>query len=118
VVAVHLRSLDARGREHLSIGVAGVIGLGFGLYALLFPALGLLYLTDGYHSGGLLWDAMTGTFLVGVTVAIAGELVVSAAAVRMCLGGAWPGRTFLLGRPAAAITVAAFTLAGLIALVL
>jgi hypothetical protein len=117
-LAVKLSRLDRKQHDLLLVGIAGVVGVGFGLYALLFPALGALYLTDGYHFSDPESKAIGGTLLVAVTAVIAAELVVSAAAIRMCVVGAWPGRRFFLGRPAAAIGVAAFALAAVIALLL
>ena len=113
-----LTRLDAQGRELLSVGILGVIGVGAGLYALVFPAIGLLYLTDGYHFADPLSLAIGGTFLIAVTAVIAAELVVSAAAIRMTFIGRWPGRPFLLGPPAVAIGVATFALAAVLALLL
>ena len=49
---------------------------------------------------------------------IAAELVLSAAAIRMTFVGYWPGRRFVLGPPAAAISVTAYLLATTLAVLL
>ena len=115
---MRLARLDAKQRELLWIGITGVIGVGVGLYALVFPAFGVLVLTDRDHLPDPVSTAIGGTVIVIVTAVIAAELVVSAAAIRMTFTGRWPGRPFLLGRPAAAIGVAAFALAAVLAVLL
>jgi hypothetical protein len=110
---VKVTRLDPDQRGLLSVGIAGVFGVGFGLYALVAPAFGLRFLTDEHSD--LATSLITGTGLVAVTAMIAAELVVSAAAIRMTFTGTWPGRPFLLGRPAAATGVATFVLAGVLA---
>ena len=109
--------LDAEQRRLLSVGITGVVGVGFGLYALAFAAFGVSYLTDGTFSD-LTSKAIAGTFLVAATAGIAAELVISAAAIRMTFTGMWPGRAFLLGRPAAAIGVATFAFTAVLAALL
>lgn len=105
--------LDPDQRGLLSVGIAGVFGVGFGMYALVAPAFGLRLLTDEHSD--LASTAIIGTGVVAVIAAIAAELIVSAAAIRMTFTGTWPGRPFLLGRPAAAIGVTTFVLAGALA---
>jgi hypothetical protein len=56
--------------------------------------------------------------ILALTAAIAAELVVAAALIRMSVHGEWPGRRFLLGRPAAVIGAAAGVLAPGLALLL
>jgi hypothetical protein len=110
--------MDAREKELLCVGAAGVIGACFCLYALVFPAFAVLYLTDGYHFQDLASQMVVGVFIVALTAAIAGGLVVSVAAIRMATIGAWPGRRFVLGLPAAVIGAVAFALTAVLAFLL
>ena len=59
---------------------------------------------------------IVGAFIVALTAAIAAGLVVAVAAIRMAAIGAWPGRRFVLGRPAAVISASAFALTAVLAL--
>ena len=115
---VHLRNLDERGKELLAVGVAGVIGACFCLYALLFPAIAVLYLTDGYHFPDFASKAVGGAAILAVTGVIAGGLVVAGAAIRMTAIGRWPGRPFIFGPPGAAIIAFAFAFAAMLGLLL
>jgi hypothetical protein len=115
---VKLLRLDAEQRELFVIGVFGVAGVAAGLYALVFPALGLLYLGDGYHFREPTMKAGAAMFLACVVAVITAELVVSAAAIRMCVRGTWPGRDFFVGRPAVLIALAAMTLTTVLAVLL
>ena len=114
---VKVTKLDADGRRLLSVGITGVIGVGFGVYALVVAAFGVSYLTDGTFAD-LPSKAVAGTLLVAGTAAIAAELVVSAAAIRMTFTGVWPGRSFFFGRLAATVVVAAFAFAAVVAALL
>jgi hypothetical protein len=118
VILRNLRNLDGEGFERLAIGAGGLVATGFGLYALIFPALGWLYLTDGFHFADPLSKAVGGAFILGVIAVIAAELVVAAAIVRMSVSGAWPARRFFLGPPAAAIALTATVLSVALALLL
>ncbi len=115
---MQLRNLDRRGSELLSVGVAGVVGAAFCLYALLFPALGLLFLIDENRVSDLATQVIYGAFVFVVTGAIAAGLVVCAAAIRMTALGHWPGRSFLLGFPGVAISAGTFALVALLAYLL
>ena len=115
---MRLRRLDAREKGLPSVGVAGVVGACFCLYALAFPAIAILYLTDGFHFQDLASQIVAGGFIVALTAAIAGGLVVSAAALHMATIGAWPGRRFVLGLPAAVISAVAFALTAVLAFLL
>jgi hypothetical protein len=114
---VKVTKLDAEQRGLLSVGITGVVGVGFSLYALVVAAFGVSYLTDGTFSD-LTSKAIAGAFLVAATAVIGAELVISAAAIRMTFTGVWPGRPVLFGRPAAAIGVAALALTAVLAVVL
>jgi hypothetical protein len=114
---VRLTRLEGKQRELFSIGVAGVIGVGFGLYALVFPAIGLLELLDSQPSD-LVSTAIGAVVVFVATAVIAAELVLSAAAIRMTFVGYWPGRRFVLGPPAAAIGSVAYALAAMLAVLL
>jgi hypothetical protein len=118
VIFRNLRNMDGEGFERFSIGVGGLIAAGFGLYALVFPSIGWLYLTDGYHFPGPESKALGGAFILAVIALIAAELVVAAAIIRLSVAGAWPGRRFFLGRPAAAITITAIASTFMLALLL
>jgi hypothetical protein len=100
----NLRNLDQPGIEQLSIGVGGLVAVGFGLYALVFPVIGWDYVTDG-HASNVESTAMTVALILALTAVIAAELVGAAALIRMSVDGVWPGRRFLLGWPAAVIAV-------------
>jgi hypothetical protein len=113
---VKLTRLEGKQRELFLIGVTGVIGVGVGLYALVFPALGLMEFLDSRPDP--VSTAIGGLMIFFATAAIAAELVLSAAAIRMTFTGSWPGRRFLLGPPAAAIGVVAYALAAMLAVVL
>jgi hypothetical protein len=117
VAAVKLARLDARQRELPSIGIAGVVGVAFGLYALVLPAFGLLELVDS-QPADFVSTAIGAAVVFAVTAVIASELVLSAAAIRMTFVGRWPGRPFVLGPPAVAIGFAAYVLAALLAALL
>jgi hypothetical protein len=112
-----LARLDAKQRELLSIGTMGVVGVVFGLYALMFPALGLLELVDS-QPADVVSTAVGAVLILAVTAVIAAELALSTAAIRMTFVGRWPGRAFLLGPPAAAIAFIACAFAALLAVVL
>jgi hypothetical protein len=115
---VQITRLDAKQRELLSIGITGVIGVGLGLWALVFPAFGVLFLTEGGRSMAPDSRVINWAVIVTVTALIAVELVLASAAIRMTFTGRWPGRSFLLGRPAAAISLAAFAFAAVLAVLL
>ena len=114
----NLRNLDGEGFERLAIGVGGLIATGFGLYALIFPAFGWVYLTDGFHFADPLSKAIGGAFILGAIAVIAAELVVAGAIIRLSIAGAWPGRRFFLGPPAAVIALTATALTVALALLL
>jgi hypothetical protein len=103
---VKLTRLEGEQRELFSIGLAGVIGICLGLYALVFPAFAVIELLDG-QSADLASTAISVVIILLATAAIVAELVVSAAAIRMVFAGRWPGRRFVLGPPAALIGAAA-----------
>jgi hypothetical protein len=99
------------------VGITGLIGAGLGLYGLAIPAVGLRELLDSQPMD-FLTTAVEAVVIVVATAVIAGELVLSAAAVRMTFVGSWPGRGFLLGRPAAATSFAAYAVVALLAVLL
>jgi hypothetical protein len=65
--------------------------IGLGLYALVFAAFGVSYLTDGTFSD-LTSQAIADTFVVAVTAVIAAELVIAARRPRAAATGASAGR--------------------------
>jgi hypothetical protein len=115
---MHLRNLDERGGQLLTIGVAGLVGAGVCLWALLFPALGVLFVLDENHVSGLAAQVFFGAVVFVATGVIAGALVVCGAAVRMTATGSWPGRRFMFGVPGVAIAASAFAFTALLASVL
>ena len=94
--------------------VTGLAALVFGLYLLIFPAVGVLVLTDGYHFRDPVSLSIAGASLFAITGLITAEIIVAAALLQTAHAGAWPGRRFLLGPPAVAIIVAAFAVTGLL----
>ena len=102
----------------VGLGAIALVLAAMGVYCLMAPAFGLLYLTDGYHATGTEDRVLVGGSLLALTEAIAIEIVLSVALLRQAVVGAWPGRAFLFGWPAGAINLAAFAATGLMALVL
>ena len=100
-----------------SIGITGVVGVGLGLYALVFPAFGLLELLDS-QPADLISTAIGSVIVFFATAVIAAELV-------LVRGGhsddlRWElARTAICSRsPAAAIGITVYALAAMLAALL
>ncbi len=109
--------LEGEQRELFFTGVAGLVGVGPGLYGLVFPAYALSVLLESPPTD-LVWTLIGAAVILFATAAIAAELIVSVAAIRAVFAGRWPGQRFILGLPAAAIAAATYGLAGLMAVFL
>lgn len=110
---------EMRPAERAATGLVGLVTAFVGLWALVFPAMGILYLTDGYHFDD---PASTAIGIVGLgvmTAFVSAVLILAAGLIRPAATGSWPQWRQAVGRRAAAgAFVATATFAVLVALVI
>lgn len=89
--------------ERAATAVAGLAALALGLWALLIPAVAILYVTDGYHFADPVSQVIGFTAVLVLTAMVATVLLLAAALLRAAIAGAWPPwRRLFLGRFGAA----------------